>query len=109
MELADAKAERRNPAVRLRRVREVAEQADRNASYLVAECAKKLNNLTQVLEGILHGKSTERYDTLANLSAIGGAGNRLLVSAWTEALEQLKGAVGLLSEMRDLEDASLKG
>ena len=109
MELADAKAERRNPAFRLRRIREVAEQADRNASYLVAECSKKLSTLTQVLEGILHGKSTERYDTLANLSAIGGVGNRLLVSAWTEALEQLRGAVGLLHEMRDVEEASPQG
>jgi hypothetical protein len=106
LELADARAERKNPAVRLRRIRSVAEQADRNASYLVAECAKKLTTLTQVLEGILHGKSSERFDTLANLSAIGGVGNRLLVSAWTEALEQLKGAVGLLHEMRDLEEAS---
>lgn len=108
-ELADARAERKSPAVRLRRIRAVVEQADRNASYLVAECSKKLNTIAQVLEGILHGKSSERFDTLANLSSIGGAGNRLLVSAWIEALEQLKGAIGLLREMRAVEEAGLQG
>ncbi len=108
-ELADARAERKSPTARLRRIRAVAEQADRNASYLVAECHKKLNTISQVLEGILHGKSSERFDTLANLSSIGGAGNRLLVAAWAEALEQLKGAVGLLGEMRSLEEAAAQG
>jgi hypothetical protein len=108
VQLADARAERKSPAARLQRIRAVAEQADRNASYLVAECYKKLYNLTQVLQGILHGKSSERYDTLANLSSIGGVGNRLLVSAWSEALEQLKGALGLLREVRDVEEASLQ-
>jgi len=109
LQLADARAEGKSPTARLRRVRSVAEQADRNAAYVVAECYKKLYNLTQVLEGILHGKSSERYDTLANLSSIGGVGNRLLASAWTDALEQLKGALGLLREMRDLAEASLQG
>ncbi len=108
LQLADARAERKSPAARLRRIRSVAEQADRNASYLVAECYKKLSNLTQVLQGILHGKSSERYDTLANLSSIGGVGNRLLVSAWSDALEQLKGAQGLLREIRDVEESSLQ-
>lgn len=108
-ELADARTERKSPTVRLRRVRAVAEQADRNASYLVAECHKKLNTVAQVLEGILHGKSSERFDTLANLSSIGGAGNRVLVTAWTEALEQLKAAISLLREMRSLEEAAPQG
>ena len=107
LQLADARAERKSPTVRIKRIRAVVDQADRNASYLVAECHKKLYNLTQVLEGILHGKSSERYDTLANLSTIGGVGNRLLASAWTDAQEQLKGALGLLREMRDLEEAAL--
>ncbi len=108
VQLADARAERKSPAARLHRIRAVAEQADRNASYLVAECYKKLYNLTQVLQGILHGKSSERYDTLANLSSIGGVGNRLLVSAWSDALEQLKAALGLLREIRDIEESSLQ-
>jgi hypothetical protein len=106
--LADAEGEHRSPVARLKRLRAVAEQADRNANYFVQECQKKLHGLTQVLEGILHGKSSERYDTLANLSAIGGVGNRLLVSAWAEALEHVKTALTLLREMRELEESVLK-
>jgi hypothetical protein len=108
MALADADSERRSPSMRVKRLRAVVDQADRNAAYLVSECYKKLYTLTQVLEGIMHGKSSERYDTLANLSAIGGVGNRLLVSAWGEALEQLRAALALLREMRDLEESALK-
>jgi hypothetical protein len=102
--LAEAKAEKQSPAARARRIRGVADQADRNATYLVGECYKKLLSLSEVLDGVLHGKSAERYDTLANLSSIGGVGNKLLISTWNEALEQIRGALNILRETRRLEE-----
>ena len=104
MQLQQARKDTRNPAARGRKIHAVAEQADRNATYLVSECYKKLLNLSQILAGILHGRSAERYDTLANLSSIGGVGNKLLISTWNEALEQVLAAVNILRDTRGLEE-----
>jgi hypothetical protein len=51
----------------------------------------------------LKGQPGDRYDTLVNLTKIGGRENSDLRKAWTNALEKTDRAAVLLRQIRELE------
>jgi hypothetical protein len=104
--LFEVRSERQDPARRIRLIRDVLRQADTNASFLVAECVKKLANIERVIEGVLRSAPGERYDSLANMGTIGGVGNKLLVATWGDVLDQIRNALSILRRIRSLEDSA---
>jgi hypothetical protein len=104
--LNEARSERQDPTRRIRAIREVLRQADTNASFLASECTKRLANIERVLEGVLRSAPGERYDSLANIGSIGGVGNKLLVAAWADGLDQTRNALAILRRLRSLEDSA---
>jgi len=82
---------------------EAAQRASREALALIEECGGRVHKLTLVLDGILHGKPGAPFDTLSNLTTLGGQENKPLLAALNRALEQLEESRSLLAAMRDLE------
>jgi hypothetical protein len=64
---------------------------------------EQIENLKTLLYGVLKGQPGDRYDTLVNLSKIGGRENSDLRKAWTRALEKSDQAAILLKKIRELE------
>ena len=67
-----------------------------------------LGLLISVLKGILHGESGGRFDTLSNISYIGGSENAKLRDKLEIALNQAEQARNIMNELFDLERAASK-
>lgn len=91
------------PASKARAVASIAVVADKEAELIVADGRKNLVLLQLVLDGILHGHGDETYDTISNLSKIGGRENGKLISALRVGVGQLAAANEILSGFLDLE------
>lgn len=91
------------PASKARALASTTMVADKEAESIVADGRKYLVLLQHVLDGILHGHGDETYDTISNLSKIGGRENGKLISALRIGLGQLAVANDILAAFLDLE------
>jgi len=81
----------------------VCQEADTEARRIVDATVQHLTQVTKLLYGILYGEVGGTFDTLANLTSIGGKDNKGLRRKWDECLKKADRANALLCEVRDLE------
>ncbi|HUX21620.1 MAG TPA: DUF5312 family protein [Spirochaetia bacterium] len=96
------------PASRQKAAGAVFASADRDAQTIVTEAQKRLRTMQLVLEGILHGQGEETYDTISNLSQIGGRENRRLLMSLRATLGHLATANEILGGFVDLESGRVE-
>lgn len=69
------------PGARERAVANLFISVDRDAETIVIGGQKNLHLLQSVVDGILHGHGDDTYDTISNLTKIGGRENRRLIAS----------------------------
>lgn len=89
--------------VRRRKREGVVDAIDREAERILAKTIADLRTLSEVLNGILYGEAGGKYDTLSNLSDLGGRRNQLFMRNLDEALSKISSAATIVAEIYDLE------
>ena len=88
------------------RLRSVVERANDRLEEEIRESIRSLDLLIQVLRGVLHGEGSGAFDTLSNISAIGGSENKALLLRLGMCIEEFEEAKRLLHLIYDLEKAT---
>jgi hypothetical protein len=88
---------------RLKRLRDIYQKVDIEADKIINNCRGHLVLLISVVKGILFGESGGRYDTLSNISYIGGSENSEVLDRLNGALKQAEEAQRIFNELYDLE------
>jgi hypothetical protein len=101
--IQQVKGQALEPRLRSKRIVDILGRADGQARTLVDAFIEQIGNLKSLLYGILKGQPGDRYDTLVNLSKIGGRENNELRRTWMRALERCGQAATLLEKIRELE------
>lgn len=91
------------PASREKAAAAVYMAADKEAEVIVLDGKRHLRSLQNILEGILHGHGDDTYDTISNLSQIGGRENRRLLMALRTALGHLAAGNEIYQGLIELE------
>lgn len=74
--IAEADKEILSKPLKKKKIETIMEQIERENSQTVHSCVSSLSNLYDVFNGILYGEVGGRYDTLSNLSYLGGSDNK---------------------------------
>ena len=102
-ELELARGELTQRTARDKRVQGIISAANLSADKIINNCRGYLVLLNSVVKGILFGESGGRYDTLSNISYIGGSDNANLINRLNIALKEGEEAQRILNELYDLE------
>ena len=89
--------------MKTQQIDEILVDANSDALQLIDQAIEKLQKLVQLLAGILHGEPGAKFDTIANLSTLGGRENNLISTAWENSLKNASQAANILRDIRDLE------
>lgn len=89
--------------VRRKKREGVVEAIDREAERILSKAISDLRTLAEVLNGILYGEAGGRFDTLSNLSDLGGRRNQLFMRNLDDALSKVSSAATVVAEIYDLE------
>jgi hypothetical protein len=81
----------------------VVESIDREAERILSRAITDLRTLADVVNGILYGEAGGKYDTLSNLSDLGGRRNQLFLRQLDEALSKISSAATVIADIYDLE------
>ncbi len=81
---------------------------DGDASAMVRRAVETFHLIGEILEGVLYGTVGGRYDTIANLSELGGRSPAEFTKRFEEAHVRCKAAAGVLSDLLGVE-ASVEG
>jgi hypothetical protein len=92
-----------NSKIKAPQIEEILSDANSDTLALMDRAIELLQKLVLLLGGILHGEPGARFDTISNLSTLGGRDNRLLSSSWENALKSSSQAANLLRDLKDLE------
>ena len=92
-----------NESLRHDRLRSILKKVDDSAEEIIDQGRGNLAILISVVKGILFGESGGRYDTLSNISYIGGSENASLLERLRRTLKQAEEAQRILNELYDLE------
>ena len=84
----------------------ISEQIENKFQKLVIAAQNNLRALVNVLKGILYGESGGRYDTLVNISSIGGRENQLFLDRLAKDLLKYEQILTLWESMYELERTS---
>lgn len=85
-------------------VRDFLAQGGKKLHSFIFEFLASLDLLRNLLDGILFGRSGERYDSIANLKAIGGANNEKVIASLETVNSDLQKVSEFLHEAADLEN-----
>jgi hypothetical protein len=102
-ELMLVRGEIANESLRRDRLRSILKKVDDSAEEITDKGRGNLAILISVVKGILFGESGGRYDTLSNISYIGGSENASLLERLRRSLKQAEEAQRILNELYDLE------
>jgi hypothetical protein len=91
------------PRLQSVKIREVLIRADIDARAVAEEALLQLRNMAGLLRGILKGRPGDRFDSIANLTSLGGRENRELTVAWERAMDLCEQTYDLLDEILTLE------
>ena len=86
-----------------RQTAEILDEANSDTLELLNRFVERLQKLVQLLAGILHGEPGAKFDTISNLSTLGGGENALISSSWENALKNASQGANILRDIRDLE------
>jgi hypothetical protein len=89
--------------MKAQQIDEILVEANTDALQLIDSGIEKLQKLVQLLAGILHGEPGAKFDTIANLSTLGGRENNLISTSWETSLKNASQAANILRDIRDLE------
>ena len=90
-------------AARRNQIQVIVHEADNTARVIVEGVLTNLALLVKVIHGILYGEVGGEFDTLSNLSDVGGRENRLLIQSWEQALNWCEKVLRLARGMIDVE------
>lgn len=76
---------------------------DARFEKIIDSARDNLEHLINVVKGILYGQSGGRFDTLSNISYIGGSENEKLIGRLNDVLKQAEEAQRIMNELYDLE------
>ncbi|MAG13771.1 MAG: hypothetical protein CMN78_04155 [Spirochaetales bacterium] len=102
-EIQDIRNELSKPALRRRKIETVLKNVDTKAEEIVKAARASINLFVRILKGILYGQSGGKYDTLSNISYIGGTDNARLIGRLSNILKQIEEAERILNGFYDLE------
>ena len=85
------------------RTKQIVTEFDREAAAMIEKSIQNLSDLLLVLDGVLHGKPGDKYDTLTNLDSVGGRDNRQFRMLWQRGLDEISSAANLLKDIYRLE------
>jgi hypothetical protein len=97
------KKEKSSPDVILKKMEPVIKKADAQALTLVEDTINALKSLNKILNGILYSEAGGKYDTLSNISYIGGKENVLLRKDWEKIVGLSYEVYQVLHELRTVE------
>ena len=106
-EIQDIRNELTKPVLRKRKIETILKNVDARAKEIINTTRANMSLFIQVLKGILYGQSGGKYDTLSNISYIGGTENARLVGRLSGILKQIEEAERILNGFSDLENNSL--
>jgi hypothetical protein len=86
-----------------KKMRQALSKLESDASQIVHSGFQNIKLLHDVLYGVLHGQVGGRFDTLANLSYLGGRENVAVKRNISEAITSTKTALDLLDELTKVE------
>ncbi len=88
-----------------RRKKVVLDHVETELEKLIRLSIDYLDSCINIIKGILRGESGEKYDTLSNVSQIGGSDNARLMSQLARSLTRCESTKRLLHEAYDLEQS----
>ena len=94
-------------SLRSKQLRTVLQAVDAKAIEIIEEFRENLEMFINIVKGILYGESGGRFDTLSNVSQIGGSENSVLMQRLDRSLKQAEEAQRITNELFDLERAGL--
>ncbi|RPJ09560.1 MAG: hypothetical protein EHM28_01170 [Spirochaetaceae bacterium] len=80
-------------------------KADAEALAIIDKVTGALQSITKILNGILYSDAGGKYDTIANLSYIGGKENEVLRKEWERCIAFAHEAFSILKDIRTLESS----
>lgn len=90
-------------SVRRQRVRNLLQQADREAESFILRTEQHLHLCKEVVNGILYGEVGGKYDTLSNIGYIGGKNNQGYLRELNEVMKKAERGESYLRQMYELE------
>jgi hypothetical protein len=90
-------------SVRRQRVRNLMQQADREAESFILRTEQHLHLCKEVVNGILYGEVGGKYDTLSNIGYIGGKNNQGYLRELNEVMKKAERGQSYLRQMYELE------
>ncbi|MDR1626425.1 MAG: DUF5312 domain-containing protein [Spirochaetia bacterium] len=90
-------------ALKRRKIRHIVQGTDLDAEYLLQTVQGGLHSLLRTINGILYGETGGTYDTLSNLSYLGGTANAAFRGGLDASLRKLSALNGLLQKLVPLE------
>jgi hypothetical protein len=90
-------------SLQLERLGSILESLDEKAEGIIEDFRANLLLFVSVIKGVLYGESGGRYDTLSNISYIGGSENEKLMGSLNRALKQAEEAQRIVNGLYDLE------
>jgi hypothetical protein len=91
-------------AIKERKMKNLIKSADMEAEALIQGAGNNLQALIRVLNGILYGEIGGRYDTLSNLSYIGGRSNQNVMTGLDLILNKAKKVSSLIEKIFVIEN-----
>jgi len=86
-------------------IQEIFVQVNKDALAIIEQAGAHLQAMAHLLGGILQGEPSSQFDTLLNLTSIGGRENKELISSWHDILDQIIQSMNLLAEIKELESS----
>ncbi|MBN1524014.1 MAG: hypothetical protein JW904_06010 [Spirochaetales bacterium] len=101
--IAGVQDEKANGALQEKKTAVLMKKADAEALLIVDKAMSNLQSLNKLLNGVLYSEAGGKYDTISNMSYIGGKENELLKKEWEKCISFAHEAYSILKEMRILE------
>jgi hypothetical protein len=102
-EIESVKGQMIKQSLRFNQLRGVLEAVDAKAVKIIEEFRENVGLFISIIKGILYGESGGRFDTLSNLTYIGGSENAILMEHLSRSLKQAEEGQRIINELYDLE------
>jgi hypothetical protein len=97
-----ARAEMTSLPAKRRKIQIVMEEVDEEADGIVEQANRAMQNMVNVLEGIIRKDTDGKYDTLVNMTKLAGKGTDFTAGI-TESIDKFKKALRLLNDIEIME------
>ena len=102
-EIEEIKKENISLDLRFKKIEPLFKKVDSEARVIVEKTISALKSVNKILGGILYGQAGGKYDSLANLSYLGGKDNNALRKEWEKLIALSYEMFQLLTELLETE------